>query len=158
MARRHLPDAHPTVDEGGPTPIHEQLAPSVRSRLHLVLSIEFAKHAERFRAPFRELPKGVSQGDGRLRLVQSAHMRRFALAAPIGLGLCLLLCGVASCGDGFNLLGTPMPNEQNCQYVPDLESCKLTADKHHRYVPSRLRDEPVQECQDRLHGGDEATM
>ncbi|HRI66500.1 MAG TPA: hypothetical protein PK156_19765 [Polyangium sp.] len=55
-------------------------------------------------------------------------MRRLPLAALVGLGFCLLLCGVASCGDGFNLLGTPMPNEQNCQYVPDVESCKLTAD------------------------------
>jgi hypothetical protein len=56
-------------------------------------------------------------------------MKRFALAAPIGLGLCLLLCGVASCSDGFNFLGTPMPNEQNCKYVPDVEFCKSTADK-----------------------------
>ena len=55
-------------------------------------------------------------------------MSRIPLPALIGLGLCLLLWGVASC-DVFNsLMGTPMPNEQNCQYVPDVESCKLTAD------------------------------
>jgi hypothetical protein len=60
---------------------------------------------------------------------KDAHTRRFPLAALIGLGLCLLLCGVASCGDGFNFLGTPMPNEQNCKYVPDVESCTSEADK-----------------------------
>lgn len=59
---------------------------------------------------------------------KDAHMRHLPLATLIGLGFCLLLWGAVSCGDGFNLLGAPMPNEQNCNYVPDVESCKLTAD------------------------------
>lgn len=40
-----------------------------------------------------------------------------------------VLVGVLAACEGYNpFASTPMPNEQNCQYVPDIELCKSEAD------------------------------
>jgi hypothetical protein len=62
------------------------------------------------------------------------HVRRFPLGKVAALLLGGLYSGVLAGGlaacEGYNpFASTPMPNEQNCQYVPDIEFCKSEADK-----------------------------